>query len=79
MRTSLDEPVQGPGCLRASFGSRTATFSHRHGGDATVVHLPELGMRGNTHFPFSDMNNVEIANLLSMFLAEKHLEGGGNP
>ena len=52
---------------------------NRHGGDVTVVHLPELGIRGNTHFPFSDMNNVEIADLLSKFLAEKRLDGGGRP
>jgi hypothetical protein len=25
----------------------------RNGGDATVVHLPETGRRGNTHFPFA--------------------------
>ncbi|QDE97358.1 hypothetical protein [Myxococcus xanthus] len=52
---------------------------NRHGGDATVVHLPELVIRGSTHFPFSDTNNVEIANLLSKFLAEQHLDGGGRP
>lgn len=34
---------------------------NRHGGDATLVHLPEIGITGNTHFPFSDLNNVQIA------------------
>ena len=47
---------------------------NRRGGDITVVHLPELGIRGNTHFPFSDLNNVEIADLLSKFLAQKGLD-----
>lgn len=47
---------------------------NRHGGDATVVHLPELGIRGNTHFPFSDTNNVELADLLCDFLAQKNLD-----
>jgi len=51
----------------------------RHGGDVAVIHLPEIGIRGNTHFMFSDTNNVEIANLLSKFFAEKHLDGGGRP
>lgn len=23
---------------------------NRHGGDATLVHLPEIGITGNTHF-----------------------------
>lgn len=30
-----------------------------------MVHLPEIGIRGNTHFPFSDLNNIELADLLS--------------
>jgi hypothetical protein len=44
------------------------------GGDVTVVHLPEIGIRGNTHFPFSDLNNLEIADLMSKFLASKKLD-----
>ncbi|MGE3149908.1 MAG: alpha/beta fold hydrolase [Pseudorhodoplanes sp.] len=47
---------------------------NKHGGDVTVVHLPEIGIKGNTHFPFSDLNNIEIANLVSKFLAEKNLD-----
>jgi pimeloyl-ACP methyl ester carboxylesterase len=43
-------------------------------GDVTIVHLPEIGIHGNTHFLFSDLNNVEIANLFSRFLKEKGLE-----
>lgn len=46
---------------------------NRHGGDVTVVHLPEIGIRGNTHFPFSDLNNLEIADLMSRFLEKKGL------
>jgi hypothetical protein len=38
---------------------------NRHGGDVTVVHLPEVGVKGNTHFPFSDLNNIEVADLMS--------------
>jgi len=47
---------------------------NKHGGDVTVVSLPEIGIRGNTHFPFSDLNNVEIADLVSKFLSEKQLD-----
>jgi uncharacterized protein YjbI with pentapeptide repeats len=43
---------------------------NRHGGDVTVVHLPEIGIRGNTHFPMSDMNNLQIADQVSKFLSE---------
>jgi hypothetical protein len=47
---------------------------NRHGGNVTIVHLPEIGIRGNTHFPFSDLNNLEIANLLSKWLEKKGLD-----
>ena len=47
---------------------------NRRGGDVTVIHLPELGYRGNTHFPFSDLNNVEMADLMSEWLKEKGLD-----
>jgi hypothetical protein len=44
------------------------------GGNVTLVHLPEIGVRGSTHFPMSDMNNLEIAVLMSKFLKEKGLD-----
>ena len=44
---------------------------NKHGGDVTVVHLPEIGIKGNTHFPFSDLNNIQVADLMSKFLKEK--------
>ena len=47
---------------------------NRHGGDATLVHLPEIGITGNTHFLMSDLNNVQIADLIARFLGEKHLD-----
>ena len=47
---------------------------NEQGGDAHLVHLPQIGIRGNTHFPMSDLNNVQIADLVSGFLAEKHLD-----
>jgi pimeloyl-ACP methyl ester carboxylesterase len=48
---------------------------NRHGGDVTVVHLPEAGIHGNTHFLFSDLNNVQIADEVSKFFADKSLDG----
>lgn len=47
---------------------------NKHGGDVTVVHLPEIGIKGNTHFPFSDLNNIVIADLMSEWLKEKKLD-----
>jgi hypothetical protein len=63
-------PVPGP--RRTISAIRDAV--NRRSGDVTVVHLPELGIRGNTHFPFSDLNRLEIADLLSKSLKEKRLD-----
>lgn len=43
------------------------------GGDAKFVSLPELGIYGNTHIPFADLNNLEIADHLESWLMEKGL------
>jgi len=47
---------------------------NRRGGDVSVVHLPEIGIRGNTHFPFSDLNNVQVADVLSAWLENNGLD-----
>jgi pimeloyl-ACP methyl ester carboxylesterase len=74
------EPSPNPGQdnwrVRLAMARLWRDAVNRHGGDVTIVHLPELGIRGNTHFPFSDTNNLEIADLLSTFLAQKQLDGG---
>lgn len=49
------------------------------GGDARLLILPEAGIRGNTHAPFADLNNLEIAKILEGFLHEKGLDGRENP
>lgn len=51
----------------------------RHGGDATLVLLPELGIHGNTHAPFADLNNLEIAAHLENWLHSKKLDGRDRP
>ncbi|MCY1083419.1 alpha/beta hydrolase [Archangium lansingense] len=73
-----EEPSPNPGQdnwrVRLAMARLWRDTVNRHGGDVTLVHLPELGIRGNTHFPFSDTNNVQIADLLSRFLADKNLD-----
>ena len=46
---------------------------NRHGGDATLVHLPDIGIKGNTHFLMADKNNLDIAALMEEWLKEKGL------
>ncbi|WP_194396302.1 alpha/beta hydrolase [Microbacterium atlanticum] len=43
------------------------------GGDAELVELPKIGIVGNSHFPFSDLNNIEVADALSAWLEAKGL------
>ena len=49
------------------------------GGDATLLDLPSIGIEGNTHVPFADKNNIEIANLMEDWLHKKGLDGKTNP
>lgn len=47
---------------------------NQHGGNAELVSLPSLGIYGNTHFPFSDLNNEQIATLLVAWLQRNKLD-----
>lgn len=67
-------PAQDSWRVRLAMARQWRDVVNKHGGDVTVIHLPEIGIRGNTHFPFSDLNNVQIADLISQFLKEKGLQ-----
>jgi hypothetical protein len=43
----------------------------------TCVELPRIGIVGNTHFPFADLNNLDVADHLSGFLRDSGLDGDG--
>ncbi len=60
-------------------GKQFVAAINRHGGDARIVFLPELGMKGNTHIPFADLNNVQVADQLEAWLKEKNLDGRNAP
>jgi hypothetical protein len=72
------EPVANPGQdgwrARLEMARKWRDVVNKHGGDVTVVHLPEVGIQGNTHFPFSDLNNLQVADLMSMWLNKKGLD-----
>lgn len=69
-----DIPGQDNWRVRLAMSQLWAAAINRHGGKAELIHLPRIGIRGNTHFPFSDLNNVQIADLMSRFLADNHLD-----
>lgn len=72
--TPNDNPGQDIWRVRLEMAKRWRDAVNHYGGDVTIVHLPEIGINGNTHFPFSDLNNIEIADLMSRFLKEKGLD-----
>jgi len=69
-------PAQDSWRVRLAMARLWEDTVNEHCGDVTVIHLPEIGIRGNTHFPFSDLNNVQIADHVSKFLAQKGLDEG---
>lgn len=60
--------------LRLAYAREFVRVFNRHGGDGSVLHLPEAGLHGNTHFAFADLNNVQVADLMSKYLHEKGLD-----
>ena len=56
-----------------------ATAVNSRGGDVKVIRLPDIGIKGNTHAPFADKNNLEIANLIENYLQEKNLAKSDKP
>lgn len=73
-----DSPVENPGQEQwraaVTMAKRWRDMVNKYGGDVTLIRLPEIGIKGNTHFPFSDLNNIEIADLLEKWLKEKSLD-----
>ena len=67
-------PAQDSWRVRLAMAREWRDVVNKHGGNVTVIHLPEIGITGNTHFAFSDLNNVQIADLVSKFLKEKNLQ-----
>jgi hypothetical protein len=53
---------------------RFVELINKYGGNAQVLMLRDAGLTGNTHIPFADLNNVEVADLLSKFLRANGLD-----
>lgn len=70
----VDEPHKDYWRAARQMARHFADAVNRYGGDATVVDLPSLGLRGNTHFPFSDKNNHSVADILLQWLREKKVD-----
>lgn len=73
-----EKPSPNPGAdgwrARLAMAKLWRDTVNKYGGDVTVIHLPEVGLKGNTHFPFSDLNNLQVADLMSKWLKSKGLD-----
>jgi len=69
-------PYPGHDIMRArrEMSIKMLDLVNKHGGKAELLDLPKIGIRGNTHFAMTDLNNLQIADLLSKWLTEKGLD-----
>jgi len=47
------------------------------GGDAEMMHLPKMGIRGNSHMLMQDKNNLQLADLIIRWI-DAHVETSKN-
>lgn len=59
--------------VRLQMARKFVETINRHGGKATIVELPKIGIKGNTHFMMQDLNNDELAALLDKWLKDNNL------
>lgn len=71
------EPTGIPGkdnwYMRLVMAKKWVQTINQFGGNAKVIHLPEIGIKGNTHFMFADLNNEQIANLIFEYFEYENL------
>lgn len=69
----FDNPGQDQWRAALEMAKKWTNVVNKYGGDVTLVHLPAKGIKGNTHFPMSDLNNKKIADLMNQWLETKNL------
>jgi hypothetical protein len=75
-----DVPSGGPVNWQGAFETCIAFIDqlNKAGGDASLMHLPELGIRGNSHMLMQDKNSDELADLVIAWIDE-HVESRQGP
>jgi pimeloyl-ACP methyl ester carboxylesterase len=71
----LGDVQGGPANWAASFDSCQAYIQQvkKAGGDAEMMHLPALGIKGNSHMLMQDRNNLQLADLVIKWI-DAHVE-----
>jgi hypothetical protein len=52
---------------------KMAELAKAAGGSIEIVSLPDLGIRGNTHFMMMEKNNAQIADVINEWLVKRGL------
>jgi pimeloyl-ACP methyl ester carboxylesterase len=70
-----DVQAEGPANWNASFEGcdKFVQQVKNAGGDAEMMYLPKLGIKGNSHMLMQDRNNLDLADLLLAWI-DKHVE-----
>ena len=73
-----DKPSEaaGPDKWRSELAMAKKFIStvNKHGGHAQLIHLPDIGIHGNSHFLMAEKNNVEIANIIEDWLKKNNVQ-----
>lgn len=56
--------------VRLKMAREFVSAINRHGGNATLVELPKIGIRSNSHFLMQELNNAVIAAHVAKWLEE---------
>jgi pimeloyl-ACP methyl ester carboxylesterase len=65
--------INAANMARLANGQAFVAAVNHHGGHAELIHLPAVGIRGNSHVMMLERNNVQIADLVSQFLRKTRL------
>lgn len=59
--------------VRLNLAKKWEAVMKKYGGDVTIVSLPAIGIKGNTHFMMADLNNKQVADAMEKWMKEKGL------
>lgn len=59
--------------VRLQLAKQWAEVVNKYGGNVSVVELPKVGIKGNTHFMMSDTNNQQVANAIEKWMVSQGL------
>lgn len=69
-----DVPAAGMWSMMASSADSFTEAYNAAGGNSTIIHLPEEGIYGNSHFMFQELNNDVIADHIEAWIQENAAE-----